>query len=176
MNNSRNVWILIGIILALSVAFGRMFLFSSDDKIKYDGMDTVENYSSNTIFPQGDKASADYFTGTAWVKLLVPNDTVSHCQIGNVVFEPGARNNWHTHPGGQILMVTDGVGYYQEKGKPVHVIRKGDVVNILPNVEHWHGASADSSMTHIAVNANTQNGIVTWLEKVTDDEYHAIKK
>jgi quercetin dioxygenase-like cupin family protein len=127
------------------------------------------------IFPKGDKASADYFTGTAWVKMLVPNDPALHCQVGNVVFEPGARNNWHTHPGGQILVVTAGTGYYQEKGKPIQLLRKGDVVKILPDVEHWHGASAESEFTHIAINPNTQKGIVAWLERVTDEEYSRFK-
>lgn len=123
------------------------------------------------IFPKGEKAPADYFTGTAWVKMLVPNDPVLNTQIGNVVFEPGARNNWHTHPGGQILIVTEGVGYYQENGKPIQVIRKGDVVAIAPGLKHWHGASRDSEMSHLAINTNTQKGIVVWLERVTDEEY-----
>jgi quercetin dioxygenase-like cupin family protein len=87
------------------------------------------------------------------------------------VFEPGARNHWHSHPGGQILIVTDGVGYYQEKGKSKQVIRKGDVVKILPDIVHWHGAATDSEITHIAINTNTQNGVVVWLQPVTDDEY-----
>jgi quercetin dioxygenase-like cupin family protein len=119
--------------------------------------------SENVIFPKGDKAHIDYFTGNVWVKMLVPNDTTFNCQIGNVTFEPGARNNWHTHPGGQILIEIDGIGYYQEKGKPIQMLRKGDVVKILPDVEHWHGASPDSEFTHIAVNTNTQKGIVEWL-------------
>ena len=128
-----------------------------------------------TIFPKGEKAPAEYFTGTVWVRLLVPNDTTLNCQIGNVRFEPGARNNWHMHPGGQILIATDGIGYYQEKGKPIQMLRKGDVVNIPPDVEHWHGASHDSEFTHIAVNPNTQKGIVVWLERVTDEEYNNFK-
>ena len=138
-------------------------------------MTTKENQADNGIFPKGEKAPADYFTGMAWVQLLVPNDPALHCQVGNVVFEPGARNNWHTHPGGQILIVTDGIGYYQEKGKPVKLLHKGDVVNILPDTEHWHGASHDSGFTHIAINTNTQKGIVVWLERVTNEEYNSIK-
>jgi len=126
------------------------------------------------IFPKGDKAPSEYFTGAAWIKLLVPNNPIHNTQIGNVVFEPGARNNWHTHGGGQILIVTDGVGYYQEKGKPIQIIRKGDVVTIAPDVVHWHGASADHEMTHLAINTNTQNGVVAWLERVTDEEYDRI--
>ena len=129
----------------------------------------------NSIFPKGERAPADYFTGVVWVKMLVPNDSTLNCQIVNVVFEQGARNNWHTHPGGQILIVTNGVGYYQEKSKPIQLIKKGDMVNILPDVEHWHGASHDSEFTHIAVNPNTQKGIVSWLERVTDEEYNSIK-
>lgn len=127
------------------------------------------------MFEKGDKAPAEYFTGTAWVKLLVPTNSTFNTQIGNVMFEPGARNNWHTHGGGQILIVTDGVGYYQEKGKPIQIIRKGDVVTIAPDVVHWHGASADHAMTHLAVNTNTQNGVVVWLDRVTDEEYDKLE-
>jgi len=136
-------------------------------------MNTTEN--QNTIFPKGERAPVDYFTGTVWLKMLVPNDPNLNCQIGNVIFEPGARNNWHTHPGGQILIATDGIGYYQEKGKPIQLLRKGDVVNIPPDIVHWHGASPDSEFTHIAINPNTQKGIVVWLERVTDEEYNSFK-
>ena len=128
--------------------------------------------NKNTIFPKGERAPAEYFTGTAWVKLLVPNDLTFNNQIGNVVFEPGARNHWHTHPGGQILIATEGIGYYQEKGKPIQILRKGDVVKILPDIEHWHGASHDSEFTHLAINTNTQKGVVVWLQRVTDEEYY----
>lgn len=132
--------------------------------------------STTTIFPKGEKAPAEYFTGTAWIRPLVPNDQILNTQIGNVVFEPGARNNWHTHPGGQILIVTDGVGYYQERGKQIQVIRKGDIITIPPDLEHWHGASPDSEFTHLAVNPNTQNGVVVWLQRVTDEEYLSLSK
>jgi quercetin dioxygenase-like cupin family protein len=141
-----------------------------NDKIKIMNPSEIQN----TIFSKGERAPADYFTGTVWVQLLVPNDPIFNCQVGNVVFEPGARNNWHTHPVGQILIVTDGIGYYQEEGKPIQLLRKGDVVKILPGVVHWHGASPGSEFTHIAVNSNTQKGIVTWLERVTDKEYNSV--
>src|SRR5438477_13048160 len=129
-------------------------------------MNQSENQSKGQGLSKGEKAPAEYFTGTVWINLLVPNDSALNCQAGNVVFEPGARNNWHTHPGGQILVVTDGTGYYQEKGKAIQQIRKGDVVKILPDIEHWHGASPDSEFTHIAINPNTQKGIVEWLQRV----------
>jgi quercetin dioxygenase-like cupin family protein len=139
-------------------------------------MSTSENKKSNPIFPKGDPAPADYFTGKAWVKMLVPNDPAFNSAIGNVVFEPGCRNNWHSHPGGQILIVTDGTGYYQEKGQPIQLLQKGDVVTIAPDLVHWHGASPDSEFTHIAISTNTQKGIVEWLHPVTDEEYHRFKK
>ena len=129
--------------------------------------------SENAIFPKGDRAPAEYFTGTAWVKMLVTADDTFNTSVANVTFEQGARNNWHTHPGGQILIVTDGVGYYQEKGKSIQLLQKGDVIKILPGVVHWHGASPDSEMTHLAINTNTQKGIVEWLQKVTDEAYNS---
>jgi len=133
------------------------------------------NQNQSSIFPKGEKAPAEYFTGTVWVRTLVPDDTTFNIVISNVTFEAGARTNWHTHPAGQILLITGGTGYYQEKGKPIQRMHKGEVVKCLPNVEHWHGASVDSAMTHIAMNPNTEKGIVVWLQKVTDDEYKNIK-
>jgi 4-carboxymuconolactone decarboxylase len=132
------------------------------------------NENQNAIFPKGDKASADYFTGTAWVNILVPKDETGNYAIGDVVFEPGCRNNWHTHPAGQILLVTEGKGYYQEKGKRARLVAKGDVVVIPSNLEHWHGATQDSSFTHIAITNITADGAVKWLTPVTDEEYKSV--
>ncbi|MBV9469814.1 MAG: cupin domain-containing protein [Abitibacteriaceae bacterium] len=126
------------------------------------------------MFPPGDKAPADYFTGTAWVKVLVPQDETGSYSIGNVVFEPGCRNNWHTHAAGQILLVTDGRGYYQERGEPARPLTRGDVVVIPSGVEHWHGAAQDSSLTHIAITNNSASGNVEWLSPVTDEEYRSV--
>jgi len=138
-------------------------------------MNTAESQTGSKIFPKGERAPAEYFTGTVWIKNLVPADDIFNTFVGNVVFEPGARNNWHTHPGGQILIATNGIGYYQEKGKPIQLLREGDVVKILPDVEHWHGASPDSQFTHIAINTNTQKGVAVWLQRVTDEEYSSFK-
>lgn len=134
----------------------------------------VTSANGNSIFPKGEKAPADYFTGTAWITSLVLAGDTFNCQVGNVIFEPRARNNWHTHPGGQILIATNGVGYYQEKGKPIQVLNEGDVVKIAPEIEHWHGAAPDSEFTHIAINTNTDKGVVIWLQRVTDEEYNRI--
>ncbi|CAL1517788.1 cupin domain-containing protein [Chitinophaga sp. MM2321] len=132
--------------------------------------------NENAIFPKGEKAPADYFTGTAWVNILVPQDQTGSYSIGDVVFEPGCRNNWHTHPAGQTLLVTAGNGYYQEKGKPARLLTKGDVVKIPSDVEHWHGATHDSYFTHIAISNITKEGAVKWLQPVTDEEYNSVHK
>lgn len=121
------------------------------------------------------KGPSDTFTGTVWVTSLVANDSTYTTVAGSVVFEPGARSYWHSHPAGQLLLVTDGVGYHQLKGGPKQVIRKGDVVKCPPNVTHWHGASSGSSMTHLYILPNTEKGIVNWLQAVTDEEYKATR-
>lgn len=128
----------------------------------------------NAIFPKGNKGPADYFNGTAWVNILVPKDQSGNYSVGNVVFEPGCRNNWHTHDTGQILLITDGKGYYQERGQPAKPLFKGDVVVIPINVEHWHGATQDSSFTHIVITNNAPEGPVKWLERVSDEEYNSL--
>jgi quercetin dioxygenase-like cupin family protein len=129
----------------------------------------------NNIFPNGEKASPDFFTGTAFVNILIADTEQRYnCQVYDVIFEAGARNNWHKHPGGQILLVTDGKGYYQERGKPAQLLHKGDVVAIPPEVEHWHGAAPDSSFTHIGISPNTQKGGAVWLGPVTDEEYKRV--
>jgi 4-carboxymuconolactone decarboxylase len=132
-------------------------------------MNTLESH--NAIFPKGEKVSADYVTGTAWVNILVRQDETGSYAIGNVVFEPGCRNNWHKHPAGQILVITDGKGYYQERGEPARSLTKGDVVVIPSHVEHWHGAGHDISLTHIVVTNNSKEGAVEWFAPVTDEEY-----
>ncbi|MFV5695274.1 cupin domain-containing protein [Flavobacterium sp. LB3P122] len=138
-------------------------------------MNPTDKNEQNPIFTPGDKANPDYFTGNVWFKLLV-NENEFNSVIGNVTFEAGARNNWHTHPGGQILIVTHGTGYYQEKGKAIQLIHRGDVIKIPADVKHWHGAATDSALTHIAITASTPKGAVDWLERVTDDEYNSYKE
>lgn len=141
----------------------------------------MENKSENKetelqgIFSKGEKGPAENFTGNAWNIGLVENDTVYNTFVGNVYFEPGARSNWHTHPSGQILIITDGVGYHQIKGQPRKTIKKGDVIKCPPNVLHWHGASPDTGMQQMYILPKTEKGIVTWLQKVTDEEYKSNK-
>ncbi|MDP4277249.1 MAG: carboxymuconolactone decarboxylase family protein [Bacteroidota bacterium] len=129
----------------------------------------------NTIFPKGEEFKSDYFTGRVWLYWLVKKDNVFNCPMANVTFEPGCRNNWHKHPGGQLLLVTAGEGYYQEEGKPIQLLQPGDVVKIAPNVKHWHGATPISWFAHIAVEVNTNAGPAEWLEKVSDTDYDSYK-
>ncbi len=133
---------------------------------------TAVEQTSETAFPKGEIFANDNFTGTAWLQMLVNNDSTYNTSIGNVTFEPKARTNWHKHPGGQILLITDGQGYYQEKGNPAQLLHKGDIVRIPPDAEHWHGAAPEYSLTHIAISPNTDKGSVVWLQPVTDEEYN----
>lgn len=142
------------------------FFFSCTEQAKNEGADEVQ-----AIFPKGNKGPTGNFTGNAWNIPLVANDSTYNTVIGNVYFEPGARSNWHIHPAGQILVITDGVGFHQIKGQPKQTIRKGDVVKCPPNVEHWHGASPDTGLQQLYIISNTEKGIVQWLQPVTDEEY-----
>lgn len=113
----------------------------------------------------------EFFTGITYLNMLSKNDKTWNSSIGNVTFEPKARTNWHKHSGGQILLVTAGEGRYQEKGKSVQILKKGDVVKIPPNIEHWHGAAPDEMFSHISIETNLPKNQTTWLEPVTDNEY-----
>jgi len=126
---------------------------------------------SDQLYPGGNPGPSEYFTGNVWVTGLVDVDSVFTTSAGNVNFEAGARSNWHLHPAGQILIVTAGKGYHQIEGQPKEIIRKGDVVQCPPDVNHWHGASEDSSMSHIYIIPNTEQGIVEWGDPVTDEEF-----
>jgi quercetin dioxygenase-like cupin family protein len=131
---------------------------------------------SEPVFLKGEKINSNNFTGVAWLQMLVNNDSIYNTSIGNVTFELGARTNWHKHPGGQILMITDGEGYYQEKGNPAQLLQKGDIVRIPPGAEHWHGAKPGIGLTHIAISVRTDKGSVIWLQPVTNEEYSQAAK
>lgn len=133
-----------------------------------------KNINEQLIFEAGDKLPNDYFIGDAFVKMLVNNQNYD-CQVYNVTFEPGARNSWHKHSIGQILLVTNGEGYYQEKGKPAQHLHVGDVVEISANVEHWHGATANSKFIHIGITPKVSENKTEWLEPVSDEEYSKLK-
>jgi len=117
------------------------------------------------------KGPAAYFTGSTTVDPLFPASEHMRSSGGLVTFEPGARSAWHTHPGGQILIVVSGMGWIQEEGGPKREIKPGDVIWTPPGVKHWHGATATTAMSHIAI-TNVVNGKnVDWMEKVSDEQY-----
>ncbi len=115
---------------------------------------------------------ADYFTGS--VSVASPFKGSGEARLGGatVTFQPGARTNWHTHPLGQLLIVTHGAGWVQAEGKPAQAMKPGDTVWIAPGLKHWHGAARDSAMTHVAVAEALEGQSVTWLEPVSDTDYH----
>lgn len=126
------------------------------------------------LFPKGEKLSNDWFTGNAFLTPLLAKDKNNDFAMGSVYFEKNARTNWHTHPKDQVLIVTEGSGFYQEKGKPAQVIKKGDVINIPENVKHWHGASTNSEMVHIAITNFKNDKNVDWLRPVSEEEYKEV--
>lgn len=124
------------------------------------------------IFPKGDKGPEQIFTGITWVKMLHTDEKGAFdTQVYNVIFEPAARTFWHAHPGGQILLITHGTGYYQEKGKPAQELKPGDTVPIPPDVVHWHGAAPDSEFVHLGMSNQVHKGPAKWFGPVTDEEY-----
>ena len=136
-------------------------------------MESLQDFEKNTVFPTGEenKAFEKYFVGTSYLNML----TTQGVGIGNVTFSPGCRNNWHIHhKGGQILLVTAGEGWYQERGKPARALRAGDVVVIPPEVKHWHGAAKDKWFAHLAVEVPAEGASNEWLEAVSDEEYESL--
>lgn len=146
-------------------------ILKPDEQVKKVEDQKKERIDHALIFPQGEKITNNNFTGNAWLQQMVLPDSLNTTQVGTVTFEPGARTNWHLHPGGQILLIIDGTGYYQEKGHSKRIIKKGDVINCPANVPHWHGASKDDKLVQIAI-TNTSKGSVVWQEKVMDHEYN----
>ena len=122
-------------------------------------------------YPLGEKlSSTPNFTGDVWLAPLSEQKEL-HVSMSNVTFEPGCRNSWHSHKAGQILIATAGIGYYQEKGQPARRLFPGDIVEIAPDVVHWHGAASDSWFAHIAITTNPQINAAVWLEPVNDSQY-----
>lgn len=155
------------LITSLSITIAIMSSCSADKN------SDIEAHQEQVIFPLGQLGTASIFTGNAYNYGLVANDSIYHTLVGNVYFEPGARSNWHTHPGGQILIITDGEGYHQIEGQPKQIIKKGDVVKCSPNVRHWHGATESSSISQLYI-VPTEKGIVNWQEPVSDEEYKSV--
>jgi quercetin dioxygenase-like cupin family protein len=122
--------------------------------------------------PSG-KGPAEYFTGTVRIDPLFDTADPGRTVGASVTFEPGARTAWHTHPLGQTLIVTAGVGRAQRWGGPIEEIRPGDAISFAPGEKHWHGAGATTAMTHIAIHERLDGKTVEWMEHVSDEQYGA---
>ena len=146
----------------------------TDDEVAEILNIATEAKAKNVVFGFGElNPYGKYFTGKSYLK---PITTENGVPMYNVTFEPKCRNNWHIHhKGGQILLVTQGRGWYQEWGKEPRELKAGDVVNIAPETKHWHGAAKDSWFTHIAVEVPSEGGSNEWLEPVTNEEYNKLK-
>ena len=124
-----------------------------------------------TIFPKGKKAPNVHHTGDVWLSHVSDADNTFDYNIAHVVMAPGAKLDWHLHPEGQQLIITEGTGSYQERNKPIQILHKGDVVKCLPGVEHWHAATPETSVAYLAI---TGNQPTEWLERVTEKEFNNI--
>jgi len=154
-----------------SVTFSLLFLIIIIAGCNYEKKTEGPIRQNDSAFPKGELLSSDNFTGTVWLQIMGAEDSTLHARFGHVTFEPKARTNWHSHPGGQLLFITVGQGYYQALGQPARLLRKGDHVEIPPNVVHWHGAGPDTEFAHIAISLNTDEGGAVWSGPVTDEEY-----
>ncbi|RVU02761.1 cupin domain-containing protein [Mucilaginibacter limnophilus] len=117
------------------------------------------------------KGPAEWFTGAVRIDPLFDANDVRRGAAATVTFEPGARTAWHTHPLGQTLIITSGLGWVQREGRPVEEVWPGDVIWFEPNEKHWHGASATNGMSHIAIQENLNGKVVEWMEHVTEEQY-----
>jgi quercetin dioxygenase-like cupin family protein len=129
---------------------------------------------TGTTFAKGDLSTVKNHTGDIWLNELSVGDSIFDPSIALATYGAGAKLDWHVHPGGQVLLITEGSGFYQERGKPVRVVHKGDIIKCPPGVEHWHGATPTSSFAYLAVTP-TQKGKTIWLEPVTEKEYKDAK-
>lgn len=135
--------------------------------------------ASDGIFELGDKtleAYRKYYSGTAYEKVLVPYSSQTGVTVAHVTYAAGCRNDWHSHHGGQLVLALSGKGWHQEEGKPAISVEPGDVIEIGPNVKHWHGADRDSDYSYLAIKEISTAGRPEWFGPVTEEEYQALYK
>ena len=130
--------------------------------------------TADATFPKGQLSTVKNHTGDIWLNELNVGDSTFDSSVAVATYGAGAKLDWHVHPGGQVLLITEGTGFYQERGKPAQIVHKGDVIKCAPGVEHWHGASPKSSFAYIAVTP-TQKGKTVWLEPVSDTTYNSVR-
>ena len=136
---------------------------------------THASAQTTPIFSKGELSKTNNHTGDVWLTELNKADSVIDCNIATATFAPGAKLDWHIHPLGQILLIMEGTGYYQEKGKPVQIVHKGDVIKCTPGLPHWHGTAPNSTFTYIAVSNGGAKNKTQWLDRVTDAAYNSVK-
>lgn len=117
------------------------------------------------------KGSEDWFTGSVRIDFLFSKQTATKAAGALVSFEPGARTAWHTHPAGQTLIIVSGLGWVQKKGGDIQEVQPGDIIYFEPGEKHWHGASPNKAMSHIAIHEEVNGSVVTWMEKVSEEQY-----
>jgi quercetin dioxygenase-like cupin family protein len=150
------------ILVFVAIVVSSLFIFQSQAQTPEPG------------FPKGELSPAKNHTGNIWLSELNVGDSTFDPSIAMATYAAGAKLYWHSHPGGQVLLITEGSGYYQERGKPARLVHKGDVIKSAPGVEHWHGATPTSTFAYIAVTP-TQKGKTAWLEPVSDKDYNNAK-
>jgi quercetin dioxygenase-like cupin family protein len=168
-----SVWLkmkLLALINITLVLFALLSVHAQQAKDSSDSSARKVEVTRNGSQPS-QKGSAEYFTGSVRIDPLFQAQEPSRAFGASVTFEPGARTAWHTHPLGQTLIVTAGVGWVQQWGGQTQEISPGDVVRIPPGIKHWHGAKPTTGMTHIAIQENLNGKVVEWLEKVSDEQY-----
>lgn len=138
------------------------------------GMFKVAIAQDSTLFPKGEISNTNNHTGKIWLSELNQPDSMFAFSLAQAVYAPNAKLDWHIHPAGQYLLITEGTGYYQEKGKPRQIVHKGDIIKCLPGIEHWHGAAPGSGFAYIGVTPTTK-GKTIWLKRVTDSEYNSVE-
>ena len=149
-------------LLFIALVVSSLFIFQSNAQTPQPG------------FPKGELSAAKNHTGDIWLSELNVGDSTFDPSIAMATYGAGAKLDWHSHPGGQVLLITEGTGYYQERGKPARLVHKGDVIKSAPGVEHWHGATPASTFAYIAVTP-TQKGKTVWLEPVSEKDYASAK-
>jgi quercetin dioxygenase-like cupin family protein len=157
--------------LGFNLALVAFIIAACNQPAKQD-QQTSESVDAASIFPKGDTIDRSHFSsGRAWVHWIMRPDSIYNTQLASVTYEKGARTKWHFHPAGQILIITSGTAYYQERGKPKQILSKGDVAKCAPGVNHWHGAAPENDVKLMAINPNMEMGAVQWLEPTTDEDY-----
>jgi quercetin dioxygenase-like cupin family protein len=168
-NNKQQITMKTLRIIVITITLTGAFSVLFSNKLNAQEMDKKNTaLKKSTVFPLGEPVNPQWFTGEAWLQ-MISTENALNTVVANVTFAPGARNHWHSHKVGQVLLVTGGEGWYQEWGKPAQKLKEGDAVNIPANIKHWHGATSDSWFVHLALTS----GESEWHEPVADEEYNS---